>query len=101
MTGSIFKVFGDKVHQNDGTHLDSGIVDNQQWQRRYRELTDLPQLYYDPFKGAVGKRIPNLCAKELKDIRERKSNSEKFLTMMICLMTRDRNVYQSTGTCAL
>ena len=30
--------------------------------------------------------------KELKNIRERKSNSEKLLTMMICLMTRDKNI---------
>ena len=26
----MFKVYGDKVHQNDGTHLDGGIADDQQ-----------------------------------------------------------------------
>ena len=27
----MFEVYGDKVHQNDGTHLDGGIPDDKVW----------------------------------------------------------------------
>ena len=51
----------------------------------------MPQLHYDPPKRAVGKRLARVCAIELKLLRERKANSERLLTSLICLLTRDRN----------
>ena len=88
----MYEIYGDKVYQNNGTHLDGGIQDDEAWQTRYTQLANLPQFHYDPPKGTVGKRLAKMCTKELKSIRERHSNSKRLLTMLTCLLTRDRNI---------
>ena len=36
------RVYGDCVHQNDGTHLDGGIRDDMVWQERWKKIVGLP-----------------------------------------------------------
>jgi hypothetical protein len=48
-------VFGDHIHQNDGTHLDGDIVYNATWQDYWRWLVFCPNQPYQLPKGNVGK----------------------------------------------
>ena len=41
------KVYGDHVHQNDGTHLDGGITDDTVWQTYWRRLIVYTPKAYD------------------------------------------------------
>eukprot|EP00978_Attheya_sp_CCMP212_P028315 scaffold97435_cov93-Attheya_sp.AAC.5 len=43
----MFSVYGDYVHQNDGTHLDGGFTDDAQWQEYWRKLVVLPPQRFD------------------------------------------------------
>ena len=38
----IISIFGDVVHQNEGTHLDGIIKYNKEWKYHWRTLNDLP-----------------------------------------------------------
>jgi hypothetical protein len=51
------EVYGDYLHQNDGTHLDGGIQDDAEWQERWRKLVPLPAQRYQAPGGAVGRRF--------------------------------------------
>jgi hypothetical protein len=45
----LLEVYGDYIHQNDGTHLDGCIKDDAVWQAHWRKLVALPcQRYYAP-----------------------------------------------------
>ena len=51
------EVYGDNMHDNDGTHLDGGIADDATWQSYWRQLVQCPSHLYDVPNGALGKRI--------------------------------------------
>ena len=95
----LIEIFGDTIHQNDGTHLHgtvSSAVD-QMWQRRWLRVTSGPQnLYYLP-RGAVGHRFLNLLVKECGGARERKWNSERPLCLLACIMHKLRGVKKGAG----
>eukprot|EP00978_Attheya_sp_CCMP212_P030781 scaffold114420_cov71-Attheya_sp.AAC.1 len=67
-------VYGDFVHQNDGTHLDGGIKDDKIWQERWKKLVVLPTKRYDAPGGAIGRQFVEGLADELEGIRKRKWN---------------------------
>ena len=60
----LLAVFGDTIHHNNGKHLDGGIVDDAQWQKRWKMVvsTNLP-LWYTP-KEKVGRQFVQLLASE-------------------------------------
>jgi hypothetical protein len=70
------KVYVDHVHQNDGTHLDSGIADYLIWQDYHKCLVVYPQKQYDAPKGAVGCHFISMLMELLRGIKEHKWNSE-------------------------
>jgi hypothetical protein len=49
------EVYGDYIHQNDGTHLDGGIADDSVWQARWAKLIVLPTQRYQAPGGPVGR----------------------------------------------
>jgi hypothetical protein len=63
------EVFGDYVHQNDGSHLDGGIKEDGAWQEQWRKLIALPSQRYDAPNGAVGRRFVNILALDLEEFR--------------------------------
>jgi hypothetical protein len=88
----LLKVYGDYVHQNDGTHLDGGIADDKVWQKRWIDLAILPTQRYAAPKGAVGKRFVTLLATELAGIVQRKWNSERFLVFQSVILQKAKGV---------
>jgi hypothetical protein len=85
-------VYGDHIHQNPGTHLSGGIAEDALWQERWRQLISFPSHAYDVPSGAVGKRFVEKVADELKGIRSRKWNSERFLVLQVVVLQRTRDV---------
>eukprot|EP00978_Attheya_sp_CCMP212_P027128 scaffold90475_cov53-Attheya_sp.AAC.1 len=85
-------VYGNFVHQNDGTHLDEGIEDDKIWQERWKKLAALPTKRYDAPGGAVGCQFVEGLADELEGIRKRKWNSEQFLVFQMVILQRTTNV---------
>ena len=92
----LYEVYGDYIHQNDGTHLDGGIENNDEWAEQWRRLVSLPQKTYDVPKGKVGRKFTTLLAVELNNVLDRKSNAEKFLAFQICMLVKDKKVKKSS-----
>lgn len=86
------KVFGDHVHQNDGKHLDGGILDDTQWQEWWSRLITLPPQRYAAPKGTVGKRFVEMLTKILEGVSDRKWNSEQFIVFQIVILQRTKGV---------
>jgi hypothetical protein len=70
-------VYGDHVHNNDGTHLDGGIVDDHRWQRRWRRLVAYTPNRYEAPKGRVGRRFISMLAEAFDGVTTRRWNSER------------------------
>jgi hypothetical protein len=64
----LMKVYGDYLHQNDGTHLDGGIKEDGTWQERWRKLIALPTQHYDAPNGTMGHRFVRILTEELESI---------------------------------
>ncbi len=82
------KVYGDYVHQNSGAHLDGGITNNAMWQGFWRRLIACPSSTYDVPSGAVGKRLVEKIAEELRGVKSRKWNSERFVLFSLVVLQR-------------
>ncbi len=64
----LLEVYGDYIHQNDGTHLDGGIKDDAIWQEYWRKLATLPPQRYDVPSGPIGRRFVRILTKELEEL---------------------------------
>jgi hypothetical protein len=93
----LMEVYGDYIHQNDGSHLDGGIKDDAVWQEHWRKLVILPPQRYDSPSGPVGRRFVRLLTKELEGIHSRKWNSEKFLVFQMVILQRSKEVTGVAG----
>lgn len=67
-TQQIAAVYGDQIHQNDGIHLDGGVVDDQEWQNRWREVMAPTPQRYDVPTGRVGRLFVADESDELKGV---------------------------------
>ena len=86
------RVYGEKIHQNDGTHLDGGVVDDKVWQARWREVMALPPQRYDVPSGRVGRLFVQAVADELKGVVQRSWNSERFVVFQAVILQRSPDV---------
>eukprot|EP00957_Ditylum_brightwellii_P186304 14184653-Ditylum_brightwellii.AAC.1 len=75
----LISVYGDTVHNNDGSHLDGRIGDDKDWQQYWRDLTALPSQRYDVLSGSVERRFLVLLAEILDGTVEWKWNLEQFI----------------------
>ncbi len=88
----LMDVYGDYIHQNDGSHLDGGIVDDAVWQARWAKLIVLPAQRYNAPGGPVGRRFVRMLAEEMSGIRSRKWNSERFIVFQMVILQRSKGV---------
>ena len=70
---------GDTVHRNDGRHLHGGVDGDAAMCMLFDNVVSHPHPMYSPPKGKVGQRFLSMYAKELRQVRERKHNSERAL----------------------
>ena len=73
------EVYGDWVHGNPGTHLDGRIMDDGTWQWWWSDLAVIPSRRYKAPCGKVGRRYVNALVRELRGVRDRQWNSERFI----------------------
>ena len=73
------RVYGDHIHQNDGSHLSGGVVDDGVWQNRWKTLINLPSRRYVSPQRRIGRRFVEMLVKELDGMLRRKWNSERVL----------------------
>jgi hypothetical protein len=85
-------VFGDHIHNNDGTHLSGGIADDHLWQRRWRKLVAHSPARYEAPKGKVGKRFISLLADEFQGVTARHWNSERPLVFVAVVLEKQDGV---------
>eukprot|EP00978_Attheya_sp_CCMP212_P030174 scaffold109998_cov63-Attheya_sp.AAC.3 len=83
-------VYGDYVHQNDGTHLDGGIAYDKIWQARWQKLVALPIKRYDAPGGHVGRQFIEVLADELEGIRKGKWNSNRFIVFQMVILQQSK-----------
>ncbi len=85
-------VYGDHVHNNDGTHLHGDITDDPKWQLYWKKLVILPSKLYDLPKGKVAHDfLEELCAL-FEGIQQRKWNSEKIFVFIFVVLQKNGEV---------
>lgn len=78
------EVYGDYLHQNDGTHLHGGVKDDKMWQDYFNRLIVSTPQYYKTPNNAVGKRFVQGLAALINDmVLSRTCNSEKILVYIV------------------
>ena len=88
------EVYGDWVHGNLGTHLDGGIKDG-----RWRDLAVMPSRHYKAPCSKVGRRCVNALVKELRGVRDRGWNSERFIVFQTVTLQRACHVTEYWDIC--
>ena len=91
----LWEVYGDWVHGNLGTYLDGGIPEDGLWQGWWSDLAVMPPRRYDAPSGKVGRQYVNALALELRGIRDRRWNSERFIVFQTVTLQRARHVTAS------
>ena len=81
-------IYGEYLRNNDGTHLDSKIVDDKLLQERYSSIIIYPLSQYDLSTRHIGKSFVRLLAKEIDGVRERKWNIEKLMCFVSMILQR-------------
>ena len=87
-------VYGDHIHQNDGTHLSGGIdaTIDRVWQQRWRSLTGQRQQLYTVPNGAEGKNFVRTLRNELAGVCSQKWNSERPLVFIMTMLVQIEGV---------
>ena len=80
------------MQSNDGVHLSGGILDNQEWQTRWRDLAVMPTRKYDVTSGRVGRLFVQAMAAELTGVWQRLWNAEVFIVFQMVILQHARNV---------
>ena len=84
----LHQVYGDTIHQNDGTHL-SGDIEatvDKKWQRLYHRVIAGPLKLWDLPNGRVANRYLDLLTAELKGARLGQWNSERPNIFAPCIL---------------
>ena len=64
----LWEVYKDWVHANPGTHLDSGIRDDNTWQAWWRDLAVMPSRHYGAPSWKVGQRFLVALVGEIRGV---------------------------------
>eukprot|EP00957_Ditylum_brightwellii_P204671 15340358-Ditylum_brightwellii.AAC.1 len=88
----LISVYGDTIHDNDGSHMSGRIVDNKLWQQYWTDLTALPIQYYDVLSGSVGRRFLFMLVEILDGVVERKWNVERFIVFTAVILQQQKGV---------
>ena len=76
-------------------HLDGGVKEDGLWQGWWRDLEVMPPCRYEVPSGKVGRRFVNALAEELRGIRDRRWNSERFIVFQMVTLQRACHVTAS------
>ena len=90
----LYSVFGDTIHQNDGTHLDDGIgvADNTKWQRLHLRVAACNLPLYDLPNGCWAHRFLEALMNLWVGVVKRCWNSKCPLVFQACIIWRVRGI---------
>ncbi len=93
----LISVYGDTIHQNDGTHLHGQLsaVDDRYYQQLHARVVKNPSGFYEVYRNGTGARFLNVLTTEFKNVREGKMNAERALIFPACILTRKRGCSRS------
>ena len=89
------EVYGDHIHDNDGTHLDGGVALDREWQALWRRLIAQMGVFYDALLGRVGRKLLADFAAELAGARNHLWNSKRPLVFLMVILQRTGEVTNS------
>ena len=72
----------ENVHNNDGAHLDGGILDDKLWQERYKIIFVYHLSQYVLPNGPVGRLLVRMISDKIDEVLEWKCNMERVLCFM-------------------
>eukprot|EP00957_Ditylum_brightwellii_P042418 3212013-Ditylum_brightwellii.AAC.1 len=84
----LIAVYGDTIHDNDGSHMHGGISDDGDWQKYWATLTALPCQRYDVPSGEVSCRFIFHLAVLLQGVVDWKWNSKHFFVFLAVVLQR-------------
>ena len=85
------EVYEDWVHPKPDTRLDGGIGDDEKWQGWWRDLTVMPSRRYDAPSGKVGRRFVVALVGEMRGVRDRLWNSERFIIFQTVILKQSQH----------
>ena len=87
-------VYGDTIHQNDGTHLVGGIgvAEDAKWQRLHLRVAACNLPLYDLPNGRWATRFLETLTNLWVGVVERRWNSERPLVFQACILRRVRGI---------
>jgi hypothetical protein len=87
-------VYGDTIHQNDGTHLDDGIgvTEDAKWQRLHLRVAACNLPLYDLPNGRCAHQYLETLMDLWVGVVERRRNSERTLVFQACILRRVRGI---------
>jgi hypothetical protein len=87
-------VYGDTIHQNDGTHLDGGIgvAEDAKWQRLHLRVAVCNLPLYDLPNGRWATLFLEMLTNLWVGVVKRRWNSERLLIFQACILWRVRGI---------
>ena len=87
-------IYGNTIHQNDGTHLDGGIgvAEDAKWQRLYLRVAACNLPLYDLPNGRWATWFLETLMNLWIGVVERRWNSERLLVFQACILWRVRGI---------
>ena len=77
------------------THLDGGISDDAACQAWWRDLAVMPSRCYDALSRRVGRRFVGTLGEDLRGVRYRLWNSERFIVFQTVILQQSQHVTAS------
>ena len=91
---SLWEVYGDFLHHNNGTDLSGGDPDNTTWKIHWRRLYVQSTSWYSTPPGKVGSWFTAVLAAEWRGVIDWKWNSERTLIFAHAVLTKTRGTYK-------
>ena len=87
-------VYGEKIHQNDCSHLDGGVTEDMVWQEQWRGVMALPPQRYDVPLDQIGRLFVASVVTDLSGIVERSWNTEWFIVIHTVILQGSPDIKQ-------
>ena len=90
-------VYGDHVHQNNGSHLSGGVDDNAAWQACWTQLCGVSHRHYSVLSGQIGRMFIWGLASKICGAYERHWNWERPLAFAAVVLTKTSGIFGSSN----
>jgi hypothetical protein len=85
-------VYGDHVHQNDGTHLHNNNKRGDEFTNYWKRLIPYPPKQYKLPRGKVGRLFVETLSKEVDLLTMDKEDSERIIVFILVILQRTKTV---------